>query len=546
MKTSSKGRQHIEEEFERFIEFGNVLDRKTRRYFVAYLRQLLTGKAHLEEELKGEYFEYFQSALEDLFDDPDLKKIARDNELLGDQIVADTLNWFRKAYREIAQKHPYEDEQRELESWGIRHLRQFTKSWPFLIQKVSSYYPKEELDPSFHQQKLKTLIGQKDYEDLQDEDVQAIERVYRDLLGQWDARLQSKILDFQLKKLQESKKEYQEKLENKVQEYQKLTSMVKPFTEHIGRYWDMSRALWEDSTLDLVEEYSRLLENEEELQKLAELLGRLRQAEIETEEEKYEKTVVRKEWVKDPNLRSEISGVRKGDDLNTILPSEVALFGDSTEWEFLKRFAEDQLNVHQYEDHKLISSNKIFSESYQKIKEKEKGPFIVCVDTSGSMEGEPERIAKVLCFGILKMAAKENRRAYLINFSTGIQTIDLYNLVDSIDDVAAFLQKSFHGGTDISLALSEALNQLETHRYRDADVLVISDFIMYKISDDLLQGMEKQQYNNGTQFHSLVITDQANEEVIDQFDNVWTYDPDQRDIIKEIYRDLQEVKARRI
>jgi uncharacterized protein with von Willebrand factor type A (vWA) domain len=194
----------------------------------------------------------------------------------------------------------------------------------------------------------------------------------------------------------------------------------------------------------------------------------------------------------------------------------------------------------------LVHSNKVYSETYQKVKKKEKGPFIVCVDTSGSMEGEPERIAKVLCFGILKMAAAEQRRAYLINFSSGIQTVDLYNLVDSINAVASFLKRSFHGGTDISLALSEALKQLETHHYRDADVLVISDFIMYSISDDLKQGMEKQQHNNGTQFHSLVITDQANEEVIGEFDNVWSYDPYQKGVVKELYRNIEGINNRDI
>jgi uncharacterized protein with von Willebrand factor type A (vWA) domain len=538
--------EKIEEEYQRFVEFGQVLDRKTRQYFVAYLSELLTGKTADLSELQSDYFHYFKDALDDLFDDQDLKDLARQNDLMSHQIVADTLNWFRKAYREVSEKHPYEDEQRELESWGIRHMRQFTRSWPFLIQKVSSFYTSQEIDPSFHKQKFSRLIGQKNFEAINEEDLAAVERVYTDLLGQWDARLQSKILNFQMKKLRQKKEEYKEKLEAKVQEYKKITSLVKPFTDHITRYWDMSRALWEDSTLDLVERYNNLLADEEELRKLAEILGRLRTAEIETEEETYEKIVIHKEWVKDPNLKSEIVGVRSGNDLNNLLPTEVALFGDTTEWQFLKRFADEQLNVNRYEDRKLISSNKIFSESFQRIKKKEKGPFIVCVDTSGSMEGEPERIAKVLCFAILKMAAEEERQAFLINFSSGIHTVDLYNLVDSIDEVASFLKKSFHGGTDISLALSEALGQLETHRYRDADVLVISDFIMYKISDDLLQGMEKQQHNHGTQFHSLVITDQANEEVIDQFDNVWAYNPDEKGIVKSIYRNLEAVKTRQI
>lgn len=541
-----KNLDKIQEEYQRFIEFGNVLDRKTRRYFVAYLQDQLGAEPVNDDELKVDYLHYFKDALDDLFDDEDLKSIARQNRMLSSQIVADTINWFRKAYREVASKHPYGDEQRELESWGVRHMRQFARSYNFLIQKVSSFYPREELDPSFHADKFKKLIGQKQYEDLTEEDITQIERVYRDLLAQWDARLQAKILNYQLRKLVEKKEEYKGRLEAKVQEYKKITSLLKPFTEYVGRYWDMSRELWQDATFDIVKKYDELLKDEEELRKLAELLGRLREAEIETEEETYEKVVIRKEWVKDPNMKSEIVGVRSGSDLNNVLPSEVALFGDTTEWNFLKRFAEDQLLINRYEDRKLVSSDKVFSESFQRIRKKEKGPFIVCVDTSGSMEGEPERIAKVLCFAILKMAAEDQRQAFLINFSSGIHTIDLYNLVDSIDEVAAFLQKSFHGGTDISLALTEALGQLETHRYRDADVLVISDFIMYSISNDLVQRMEKQQHNNGTQFHSLVITDQANEEVIRQFDNVWNYDPDKRGVVKEIYRNMKQVAGRQL
>ena len=349
-----------------------------------------------------------------------------------------------------------------------------------------------------------------------------------------------------MKHLREAKEDFQAKVEAKVQEFKKLSSLIKPFTEHIGRYWDMSRALWEEQTLDLIKLYYALLKDEKELKRLADLLGSLRQAELEMEEEHYEKVLEFKEWQKDPNLRTEIVGGNYGSDLNNVLPSEIALFGEQSEWQFLKRFADDQLQINQFEDRILQTSTRVYSESFQRVKKKEKGPFIVCVDTSGSMEGEPERIAKVLCFAILKMAAADERRAFLINFSSGIHTIDLYNLVDSINEVAAFLQKSFNGGTDISLALSEALQQLDTHGYRDADVLVISDFIMYKISDDLKMAMEKQQHNRGTQFHSLVITDQANEEVISQFDNAWSYDPYKKGVLRKMYGDLKGLSDRRI
>ena len=150
------------------------------------------------------------------------------------------------------------------------------------------------------------------------------------------------------------------------------------------------------------------------------------------------------------------------------------------------------------------------------------------------MRGRPEHLAKVLCFAILKMAARENRKAYLINFSTGIQTIDLYDIGRSLDEIAGFLRMSFHGGTDITLALYEVLRQLQTESYRDADVLVISDFIMYKIEDDILARIKYHQQNNGTQFHSLTLHEDPNAEVIIQFVTNWVYDPEGKGIIREL------------
>lgn len=537
--TKDRQRQAWEEELERFVLFGEILDRPTRAYFVDYLRAKL-----LREKISPSqhpYFHYFSAALDDIFDDPDLQDLAQQEERLGEQILADSLRWFRKAFKEVAKKHPYEEEQRELESWGVRHLRQFCRSWSFMIQKVSSFYPREELDPSYHQDQFRRLIQSREYEDLSTEEESVVERVYRDLLAQWDARLQAKILDFQMRHLRTRQKEYRAKLQAKVQQYQKLRRYVRPFSDELSRYWDMSQDLWQDSSLDLVERYESLLRDEAELQRLADLLGRMREASVETEEEHYEKILVSREHIRDPLLRSEIVGVQQSRDLSQLLPSEVALFGGDTEWDFLKRYAEGQLQTHRYEDHRWVENQKLQRESYQKVKKKQKGPFILCIDTSGSMEGEPERIAKVLSFAILKMVAKEERPAYLINFSRGIQSLDLYRISESLDELAAFLQKSFRGGTDISLALGEALRQLESQAYRDADVLVVSDFIMYKLSDDLTRQIQQQQNQQGTQFHSLIITDQANEEVIAVFDNVWRYHPEERQLMRELHQKMQSL-----
>jgi uncharacterized protein with von Willebrand factor type A (vWA) domain len=100
---------------------------------------------------------------------------------------------------------------------------------------------------------------------------------------------------------------------------------------------------------------------------------------------------------------------------------------------------------------------------------------------------------------------------------------------------------SFHGGTDISLALHEALQKLETENYKDADVLVISDFIMYRVSEELTSRVKSQQFNKGARFHNVTISDQGNPEVMAIFDNSWVYDPDARDIVDQMRVQLEAI-----
>jgi len=529
-------------EFERFVRFGGVLDTSTRRYLVAYLRQKLEPLYVPDDALKGSYMAAFSLALDDVFSSADVVGLAQSKKVLAHQIILDTLKWFKRSFARVEKDHPFIPEEQELGSWAVRHLRQLTGTWMFAIQKIEQYYPKHELDASFHRKSFEETIKNRNYEQLSENDLARVDQILTDLLGLWDARLQAKILRHQLQKLEGELNDFRQRLEGKVREFRKLEEVLSPFSQYLGKYWDMSQSLWNDVNFSVLERYEELLKDEEELRRLADLLGQMRQAEIETEELEYERIIVRKEWQHDPMLRSEITGVRTSNDLSQMLSSEAAwMDGYALEDLFLKKYADEQLITRKYQDKRLVSSNDVLTETEQSVKLREKGPFIVCVDTSGSMEGDPEEIAKVLSFGILKMASKEDRQAYLINFSSGIQTIDLYDLSKSIDAIAKFLSFSFRGGTDLSLALHEALKQLQTHQYQDADVLVISDFIMYNLEQRIVDGMHDQQYNYNTQFHSLIISDQPSDEVIAHFDNVWQYNPKQKGIVQELYRTLEGV-----
>ncbi|MDG1297081.1 MAG: VWA domain-containing protein [Saprospiraceae bacterium] len=535
--------KELEEEYNRFIEFGGLLDRKMRRYLVQYLQNKFDPDRHIVPELKDKYYRYFEDALDDIFLIEGLQDILQQNSSIKKRVILDTIYWMKKSYKDVRTKHPYEDEQQRLSSWSITPMKAFLKRRQALPIYLSSIYRRDELDTQFYKVKFDAVISSDDIEQLSAEDRKQLDLLVDDILAKWDALLYAKILVFQLEKFKEEKEAYIDFLNQKVVEYNKLRDIVEPFSEYFG--WDLSRKLWKKTSFDLIESYRNLLDDEDSVRQLADLLGSMREAEIEMEEETFEKTIIKQEWVKDEMLKSEIVGVDSSDRLTDMLSSEAGLLSDSdTESYFLKKYADKKLLTFRYEDKRLVKSVDHIMEVNQRVKQKEKGPFIVCVDTSESMDGTPEKIAKVMTMAILKMSMNQNRRAFLINFSTGIQTLDLYNIADSIDEIAAFLKMSFYGGTDATLALYEALKQLDRADYEDADILMVSDFIMYKLGEDVKQQISHYQINRNTQFHALAIGDQVNNEVLNYFDTNWQYNPKEKGIIRALSRGLKDIGDR--
>ena len=535
--------QELKEEYERFIEFGALLNKQMRRYLVQYLQNKFEPERHIIPVLDDQYYLYFKKALDEIFLIEGLFDLAKINNKIRRQIILDTLYWLRKTYQKVRVKNPYEEELQRLESWSVTPLKIFVQRWGAMPQYLSMVYTRDQLDHTFFRKKFDTLIQGKTMDEISSENQAQIEIILKDLLAQWDALLYAKILEFQVSKFGEAQENYIEFLQKKVKEYSQLRKFLNPFTDYFG--WDLSRKLWQETSFDVLNEYDSLLNNENSIKELADLLGTMREAEIEINEETFEKTIIRQEWVTDPMMRSQIVGVTESDDLSHLVSSEAGLLGDEeTELLFLQKYADKKLLTFRYEDRKLIKSEDHFTEINQRINQKEKGPFIICIDTSESMEGRPEQIAKVLTLGILKMAMSQNRKAYLINFSTGIQTLDLHDIANSVNEIAAFLQMSFYGGTDATLALHEALEQLETHDYEDADILMVSDFIMHKLRDDVMNKIRHYQQNKNTQFHCLTLGENANPQIVQFFDTNWLYNPKEKGIIRALTKDFQDIRER--
>jgi uncharacterized protein with von Willebrand factor type A (vWA) domain len=303
---------------------------------------------------------------------------------------------------------------------------------------------------------------------------------------------------------------------------------------------DVSRGLWKQTNFDVLQKYHELLQDEKSIRELADLLGRMREAQIETEQEQYEYAIAKSTYRPSLEQRTEIGGIHESDELSYVLPSESVLLSDAaTEMAFYKKYVDKGLLTFQFQGREIVKGQGTAIGIRELTKRRHKGPFVLCIDASASMEGTPEYVAKVCCFAILQMAAREQRSCYLISFSTGLQTINLLELEYSLDQLVRFLSMTFNGGTDIHPPMYEALNMLQSRDYKDADVLMISDFIMYEMQEPLLKRIRAEQ-KRGTQFHSLTVHSgtEPNPKVVEIFDNYWIYNPEDKDIARQLAVDM--------
>jgi uncharacterized protein with von Willebrand factor type A (vWA) domain len=140
------------------------------------------------------------------------------------------------------------------------------------------------------------------------------------------------------------------------------------------------------------------------------------------------------------------------------------------------------------------------------------------------MNGMPETVAKAVALYLAAKASDQKRPCYLITFSTSIYTLDL-SAKPGMEALLRFLRMSFHGGTDVAPAIEHALDTMEQDAYKNADMLVVSDFIMSSLADGLLTRIKKQRLA-GNRFHSLVVGDcYMTQRLRDIFDSEWVFEP---------------------
>jgi uncharacterized protein with von Willebrand factor type A (vWA) domain len=107
----------------------------------------------------------------------------------------------------------------------------------------------------------------------------------------------------------------------------------------------------------------------------------------------------------------------------------------------------------------------------------ERGPIIVCLDTSGSMRGAPEHIAKATVIAALRVAHECRRGCKLIAFGGPDELLerDLGRGAAGLQALMDVMEQAFDGGTDIQTPIERAIEVVHESRWASADLLIVSD-----------------------------------------------------------------------
>ncbi|NKC10890.1 MAG: VWA domain-containing protein [Gammaproteobacteria bacterium] len=287
----------------------------------------------------------------------------------------------------------------------------------------------------------------------------------------------------------------------------------------LERGWDLSQGMLASQGWLEIVRLRKLLEQIPQLKELVRTLGKMQ---ISTEEdtlpvmtqlfEPVKRLIEKLKEIRSPLAPMETRGITRSDDISRMLPCESVFLGHpQLKMLWHARRAEKALLTYRVEgvlsEHVLTENEVLESKQQPGKKERlERGPIIVCLDTSGSMQGTPETVAKALTLEAMRVAHQEKRACYLYAFGGPQEVIEhqLELTAQGLTELMAFLIKSFHGGTDIQAPLERALAKQDTEDWKRADIMIVTDG-EFSLPFDTVELINKAKEQDKLRVHGVLV-----------------------------------------
>ena len=225
------------------------------------------------------------------------------------------------------------------------------------------------------------------------------------------------------------------------------------------------------------------LRNSPKLQKIAKRAGKYRRMAIMSQREKIRRG------------NNEFVDIETGNDLDKIVPLEfLKLLDDDLDIIFFKNYIEKSL----------------LQSEFGIRERKQEGPVVCCIDSSGSMGGEPEIWAKSVALGLLEICKIQKRSFVAIHFDCSrkealqFQEFPLGHQNDP-NKLIEMAELFLGGGTAFEPPLDLARDKImQEKNFNKADIIFITDGES-AVRDIWLEGYLKWKKEMSVKIHSVVI-----------------------------------------
>ncbi|ATC59647.1 ATPase RavA stimulator ViaA [Vibrio anguillarum] len=342
---------------------------------------------------------------------------------------------------------------------------------------------------------------------------------------QWYQSLCHAIKQAQINELESNKEKVLADLYQRMETMKNMDKVTESGDESsVGRLWDMASAKLSKTDISVMKHHAEFLKKNKGLQEIAEQLGRMAGEVDDPDFNRTPAEAMQMVEEKSDEATDDIVGIHESDDLNKLLPNETMFLAyPELEVVFYKHLVDKRLmNYRMQGKSRTLRKVKAYQPEHKQF-EIEKGPFIVCVDASGSMSGFPEQCAKAMAYALMQIALAERRECYVMLFSTQQITYELTKQ-DGLREASDFLSYSFHGGTDLDPVLEQSVELMNSDKYRNADLVVLSDFIAPKPPEALLEKIATLKHQKN-RFHAVSLSRYGNPQLMAMFDHCWAYHP---------------------
>ena len=220
-----------------------------------------------------------------------------------------------------------------------------------------------------------------------------------------------------------------------------------------------------------------------EMKALADIVGRMRRFSLGIKQTRVN------------DVPHEAFDVTLGRDVRHVLKSEFALLANPvTKIEFFRKYAEGTLL-----QYKLRGTEEVG-----------KGPIVICVDKSGSMNGQPFRWALAVCEALRRFALEDERDIFIIFFGSDNDRtrFDYPKGQGEFKKVLTMMGTIANGGTQFAGVLSEALGRATEYFDGEgkgkADIVFITDGMAH-LSDEWITDFNVEKHRVGVRLYSVFV-----------------------------------------